>query len=140
MNLQNISTKSGHVVSRSVLGSKPFTLSQTGPGFYMSAVQLFRKHRGKRRNIEVKSSLHRYRKLGLWSDTGAQAPLVTVHCTSHLKTLWEYEKLLITSNFTFSHRAFYPLKNFLSFSSNLKLSSANSFRLEGSKICRLGKG
>ena len=32
------------------------------------------------------------------------------------------------------------LDNFLPFSSNLKLSSANSFSLEESKICRLGKG
>ena len=32
------------------------------------------------------------------------------------------------------------LDNFLPFSSNLKLSSANSLSLEQSKICRLGKG
>ena len=32
------------------------------------------------------------------------------------------------------------LENFLPLSSNLKLSSANSFRLEESKISRLGKG
>ena len=32
------------------------------------------------------------------------------------------------------------LKNFLPFSSNLKLLSANSFSLEESKICHLGKG
>ena len=32
------------------------------------------------------------------------------------------------------------LDNFLPFSSNLELSSANSFSLEGSKICCLGKG
>ena len=32
------------------------------------------------------------------------------------------------------------LDNFLPFSSNLELSSANSFSLEGSKICRLGQG
>ena len=31
-------------------------------------------------------------------------------------------------------------ENFLSFSSSLKLSSANSFSLEESKICHLGKG
>ena len=31
------------------------------------------------------------------------------------------------------------LRNFLPFSSNLKLSSANPFSLEESKICRLGK-
>ena len=27
---------------------------------------------------------------------------------SHLKTLWEKEKLLVTSNFSFSHNVFYP--------------------------------
>ena len=32
------------------------------------------------------------------------------------------------------------LENFLPFSSNLKVPSANSFGLEESKICRLGKG
>ena len=32
------------------------------------------------------------------------------------------------------------LENFLPFSSNSKLSSANSFRSEESKMCRLGKG
>ena len=31
-------------------------------------------------------------------------------------------------------------KNFLLFSSTIKLSSANSFNLKESKICRLGKG
>ena len=29
--------------------------------------------------------------------------------TSLLKTLWEKEKLLVTSNFSFSHCVFYPL-------------------------------
>ena len=61
--------------------------------------------------------------------------------TSLLKTLWEKEKLLVKSNFSkFSHSIFPPLENFLPFSFNLKLSSANSFSLEESKICRLGKG
>ena len=111
-----------------------------------------------------------------------------------LKTLREKEKLLVTSNFSFSHSVFYPfgklsiifiklkivvcklfqfervynlsfgkglkncsqnsdraispfptvfsihLENFPSFSSNLKLSSANSFNLKECTICRLGKG
>ena len=35
---------------------------------------------------------------------------------------------------------FSRVKNFLPFPSSLKLSSANSFSLEESKICRLGKG
>ena len=60
--------------------------------------------------------------------------------TSLLKTLWEKEKLLITSNFSFSHSVFYPFEELLPFLSNLKLLSANSFCLEESKICRLGKG
>ena len=79
---------------------------------------------------------------------------------SLLKTLWEKEKLLVTSNFSFSHRVFCgkrrncllraispfptvfsaPLEYFLPFSSNSKLSSANPCTLEESKIWRLGKG
>ena len=47
--------------------------------------------------------------------------------TSLLKTLLEKEKLLVTRTFFF-------------FSSHSKLSSAYSFSLEESKICRLGKG
>ena len=59
---------------------------------------------------------------------------------SLLKTPWEKEKLLVTSNFSFSHSVFYPFKKILPFSSNLKLSSANYLSLGQSKICRLGKG
>ena len=33
-----------------------------------------------------------------------------VYSTSLLKTLWEKEKLLVTSNFSFSHSLFYPFK------------------------------
>ena len=32
------------------LSGKELTLSQTSPGFYVSSVQVFRKHSGKRRN------------------------------------------------------------------------------------------
>ena len=59
---------------------------------------------------------------------------------SLLKTLWEKEKLLITSNFSFSHSVFYPLRELSIISSNLKLSSANSFNLEESKMLSFGKG
>ena len=72
--------------------------SQTSPGFYVSAVQVFWKHCGKRRNCS-------------WR---AISPFPTVFSTH--------------------------LENFLPFSSNLKLSSANSFSLEESKLHRLGKG
>ena len=49
---------------------------------------------------------------------------------SLLKTLWENEKLLVTSNFSFSHSVFYPFEELSSFSLNLKMSSANAFNLE----------
>ena len=48
--------------------------------------------------------------------------------------------LLVTSNFSFSHSVFYPFGYFLLFSSNLKLSTANSFSLEESKIFCLVMG
>ena len=56
-----------------------------------------------------------------------------------LKTLWEKEKLLVTSNFSFTHSAFY-LDNLLPFSSNLTLLSVNSFSLEESKNLSSGYG
>ena len=60
--------------------------------------------------------------------------------TSLLKTLWEKEKLLVNVNFSPFPTVFSTLfKAFQPFSSDLKLSSANCFRLEESKICRLGK-
>ena len=46
--------------------------------------------------------------------------------TSLLKTLWEQEKLLRTSNFSFPTMFSTRLVNFLPFSSNFKLLSANS--------------
>ena len=54
-----------------------------------------------------------------------------VWSTSLLKTLWEEEKWLVTSNFSFSHIFFYPFGELL---------SANSFSMQESNICRLGKG
>ena len=62
---------------------------------------------------------------------------VLVCSTSLLKTLWEKEKLLVASNFTSSHKVFYPFGELSS--SNMILSSANSFSLEKSKIRHLGK-
>ena len=72
---------------------------------------------------------------------GHHGPLVCVFNTSILKTMWGKERLLVTSNFSFFPTVFFThLENFLPFSSNLKLSSANSFTWEESKICYLGKG
>ena len=73
------------------------TFSQTSPGFYVSAVQVFWKHSGKRKNCSLR----------------AISSFPTVFSTH--------------------------LENFLPFSSSLKLSFAESFSLEKSEICCLGK-
>ena len=62
--------------------------------------------------------------------------ILCVYSISHLNTLWEKEKLLITSNFFFS----IGLENFMPFITTLNLSTANSLSLEESKCCCLGKG
>ena len=59
---------------------------------------------------------------------------------SLFKTLWEKEKLLVASNFSFSPVFSTNLQNFLPFKTILKLLCASFFILEESKICRLGKG
>ena len=47
-------------------------------------------------------------KSGLWSNTGAEAPLVLLVCSKGLlKTQWEKKKLPIMSIFLFSHSVFY---------------------------------
>ena len=66
--------------------------------------------------------------------------ILCVCSTGLLKTLWEKNKLFAASNFSFSHSFSSRFENILPMSSNLKLSSANSFSLEKSKICRLGMG
>ena len=70
-----------------------------------------------------------------------------VYGTSLWQILWEKEKLLVPSNSSFSVSVFLYLfiylfiyLTFLPFSSNFKLSSANSFSLGEPEICRLGKG
>ena len=62
--------------------------------------------------------------------------MLHVCSTSLLKTLWEKEKLLVTSNFSFSHSVSYPFGELSAIFIILKFSSANSFSLEESKICR----
>ena len=67
-------------------------------------------------------------------------PRVLCVCSlSLLKTLGK-KMLLVRSNFFFSNSISIGIwVNFLPFSSNLKLSSANSFSIGLSKVCRLGK-
>ena len=66
-----------------------------------------------------------------------QSLFLLVCNTSLLESLREKEKLLVESNFSFSHGVFYPFGKLSRplFSRNLKWSSANSFSLKASKIC-----
>ena len=66
--------------------------------------------------------------------------ILLVCSTIPLKTLWEKEKLLVTSNFSFSYYVFYQFPELSAISLNLKLSCANTFSLDESNICRFGKG
>ena len=50
---------------------------------------------------------------------------LTVCSTSLLKTQWEKEKLLVTSNFSFSHSIFYPFVQL----STIFIKSKNAFRM-----------
>ena len=74
------------------------------------------------------------------SQTSPDFLRICSRSTSLLETLWEKEKLLVTSTFSFSHSVFYPFGEFSAISLNLKLSSANTLSLEESKICCLEKG
>ena len=57
-----------------------------------------------------------------------QALVLRVCSRSLLKTLWEKEKLLVTSNFSFSHSVLYSFVYFQPFPSKLKVLSANFFK------------
>ena len=60
---------------------------------------------------------------------------------SLMKTLWGKGEIARNEQFLLFPTVFSTcLENFKPFSLNLKLSSASSFSLEESKICRLGKG
>ena len=68
-------------------------------------------------------------------------PLFLCVCsTSLMKTLWEREKLLVTSNFSFSHSVFYPYGELSANLIKLEIVVCNSSSLEESKTCHLGKG
>ena len=68
------------------------------------------------------------------------SPGFYVSALQFLKTLWEKEKLLVRAISPFTTLFSIRLKNFLPFSSNLKLSSAKSFSLKESKIGMWSKG
>ena len=48
--------------------------------------------------------------------------------TSLLKTLWEKEKLLVTSNFPFSHGVFYPFGEFIAIFIKFEIVICNLFQ------------
>ena len=70
---------------------------------------------------------------------GHRGPLVTCLQYKTFETLGEKEKYLVRAISPFPPVFSTLSENSVPFSSNLKLSSANSFNSEESKICRVGK-
>ena len=60
--------------------------------------------------------------------------------TSHLKALWEKEKLLITSNFSFSHSAFSPFGELSAIFIKFEIVICNLFQFGGVLNLLFGKG
>ena len=56
------------------------------------------------------------------------------------KTLWEKEKMLVTSIFSFSHNVFYPYRNKLQILVTFMVKSANAFNLDKANFLGFGKG
>ena len=113
-----------------------------------------RLHKDTRTKIQVDSVRLFQRIIGAMQDPAKNAfnlnPLpnkswfLRVCSTCLSKMVWGKEKLFVTSNFSFSLSVFYPFYKFfiifLPFSTNSNVLSANSFNLEESKFCHLGKG
>ena len=113
-------------------------------GKWQKVIQTGRKHWGKRRNcllraiftfstVLSKGLFPRGIKRCHWVGKGKilletkfnpfpNKPWFLLVCsTSLLKTLWEKEKLLVTSNFSFSHSVFYPFWGLSSIFIKLKI-------------------
>ena len=79
--------------------------------------------------------------VGLFSPFQNKPWFLRICSTSLLKTLWETEKLLVTSNFSFPHSVFYPSEELsvIVIKFEIVVCKTNSV-LNGSKTCRLEKG
>ena len=64
--------------------------------------------------------------------------ILRVCSTSLLKTQWEKEILLVTSNFSFIHCFFFSFGEFSAIF--IKIVGSASFSLKESRICHVGKG
>ena len=60
--------------------------------------------------------------------------------TSLLKMLWEKEKLLVTSNFSFSHTVFYPFRELSTIFINFKIVVCKLFQFGRVQNLSFGKG
>ena len=63
-----------------------------------------------------------------------------LHVRSLLKTLWEKEKLLVTSNFSFSHSVFLPYGEPSAISIKVEIVTCKLFQFGGVQNLSFGKG
>ena len=78
-------------------------------------------------------------KTSLFVNPFSNKPFLYVSSTSLLKTLWEKEKLLLMSSFSFSHSVFYQSWKLSAIFIKFEILVCNPFQ-EVSKICRFRKG
>ena len=94
--------------------------------------------------LEERYSIHRYYPLyqATHHITVSQISswFLRVCRTSHLKTVLEKEKLLITSNFSFSHSVFYPIWELSVIFIKLQIVVCKLSIWKQSEICHLGTG
>ena len=77
----------------------------------------------------------------LWFNPFPNKPwFLSVCSTSLLKTLWEKEKLLVTSSFSFSRSVFYPFGELSAIFIKFEIVVCKSFQFGRVQIGHLGKG
>ena len=76
-----------------------------------------------------------------WINPFPNKPWFLCVCSKRLlKTLWVKEKLLIMSNFSFSHSVFYSFGKLSAIFIKIKIVVCKTYEFRSLKICHLGKG
>ena len=125
--------------------SEELTLYQTSPGFYGSVVQVLKTLCEKEKLLVTSnfsfshSVFYPFRELfphfhqiqncclqlrSVWKGL----KFVVLSVVQVLKTLWEKEKLLLTSNFSFAHSVFYPFRKLSPIFIKFKIVVCNFFQ------------
>ena len=103
-------------------------------------MKTFKNNVGKRENAQVTSIFFFSHNVFYAINPFPNKPWFLYVCRTSLLKHWEKEKLLVMSNFSFPHSVFYQFGELFSIFIKFKYCLLQTFNLEESKICRLGKG